>query len=232
MTTVSKRVKANRLKVKESQLYTLVEALTLLKSCQSAKFNETVEVVLKLGIDPKNSAQNVRGTTVLPAGSGRTIRIAVFAQGQKAVEAKEAGADIVGFDDLAEQIKAGKMDFDTLIATPDTMGQVGKLAQVLGPRGLMPNPKLGTVTLNVAQAVREAKAGKIEFRSDKGGLIHCPVGKMNFDASKLQVNIAALIDAVSKAKPASSKGVFLKAMMLSSTMGPGLKIDLSSVGAA
>lgn len=211
------------------KLVSLEEAVSFIKKNATAKFDETIEVSLNLGIDTKQSDQNVRGMIVLPNGTGKTIRVAVFARGPKAEEAKKAGADIVGDDDLAELIQKGEMNFDRVVATPDMMGVVGKLGQVLGPRGLMPNPKLGTVTMDVATAVKNAKGGAVEFRAQKEGIVHAGVGKASFDDAKLLENIRTLVDAVLKAKPATSKGTYLKKAALSSTMGPGVKLDLSSL---
>ncbi len=231
MAKLSKRTKAIRAKVKPNTSYALDEALKLVKETANAKFDESVDVAVVLGIDAKKSDQAVRGSVVLPAGTGKTVRIAVFAQGAKADEAKAAGADIVGFDDLGAKIKGGFMDFDVVIASPDAMRVVGQLGQILGPRGLMPNPKVGTVTPDVAQAVRNAKAGQVQFRADKAGIVHCTVGRASFDADRLKTNIAALVDALNKAKPASSKGIYLKKVALSSTMGIGVRIDPASLTA-
>jgi large subunit ribosomal protein L1 len=210
----------------------VADALSLVKQYATAKFDESIDVAVQLGIDAKKSDQVVRGAVVLPNGTGKTKRVAVFAQGAKAEEAKAAGADIVGMDDLAAEIKAGKMDFDVVIASPDTMRVVGTLGQVLGPRGLMPNPKVGTVTADVAQAVRNAKAGQVQFRVDKAGIVHATIGRRSFDSDKLQGNLQALIDALNKAKPASSKGIYLKKVALSSTMGVGARVDVATIAAA
>jgi large subunit ribosomal protein L1 len=206
-------------------------ALKLVKETANAKFDESIDVAVVLGIDAKKSDQAVRGSVVLPAGTGKSVRVAVFAQGAKAEEATAAGAEVVGFDDLAAKVKAGFMDFDVVIASPDAMRVVGQLGQILGPRGLMPNPKVGTVTPDVALAVRNAKAGQVQFRADKAGIVHCTVGRASFDAGRLKTNIAALVDALNKAKPASSKGIYLRKVALSSTMGIGVRIDPSSLTA-
>ena len=226
---ISKRVKAIQSKVDRNKFYPLDEALSLVKECATAKFDESIDVAVQLGIDAKKSDQVVRGAVVLPAGTGKHVRVAVFAQGEKAEQAKAAGAEIVGMEDLAEQIKAGKIDFDILIASPDTMKIVGTLGQVLGPRGLMPNPKVGTVTPDVATAVKNAKSGQARFRNDKNGIIHASVGLLGFEPKALKENVEALIADVKKLKPAASKGVFLKKISVSSTMGPGLSIDQSSL---
>lgn len=225
----SKRVAANRAKVEAGKLYGLKDAIELVKSCASAKFDESFDVAVQLGIDPRKSDQVVRGACVLPAGTGKTVRVAVFTQGAKAEEAKAAGADIVGFDDLAEQVKGGFMDFDVVIASPDAMRVVGRLGQILGPRGLMPNPKVGTVTPNVAQAVKNAKAGQVQFRADKAGIVHAPIGRASFEADKLESNLKALIEALNKAKPAATKGVYMKKVAISSTMGVGVRVDMSTL---
>lgn len=225
----SKRVAANRAKVEAGKLYGLKDAIELVKSCASAKFDESFDVAVQLGIDPRKSDQVVRGACVLPAGTGKTVRVAVFTQGAKAEEAKAAGADIVGFDDLAEQVKGGFMDFDVVIASPDAMRVVGRLGQILGPRGLMPNPKVGTVTPNVAQAVKNAKAGQVQFRADKAGIVHAPIGRASFEADKLESNLKALIEALNKAKPAAAKGVYMKKVAISSTMGVGVRVDMSTL---
>jgi large subunit ribosomal protein L1 len=232
MTHLTKKQKALVGKVDSNKLYPIGDALELVKQYATAKFDESIDVAVQLGIDAKKSDQVVRGAVVLPNGTGKTKRVAVFAQGAKAEEAKAAGADIVGMDDLAAEIKAGKMDFDVVIASPDTMRIVGTLGQVLGPRGLMPNPKVGTVTPDVATAVRNAKAGQVQFRVDKAGIVHATIGRRSFDSSKLQGNLLALMDALSKAKPASSKGVFLRKVALSSTMGVGARVDVSTITAA
>ena len=232
MAKLTKRQKASAGKVDSLKLYTFDDAITMVKDFAIAKFDESIDVAVQLGIDPKKSDQVVRGAVVLPNGTGKTKRVAVFAQGAKADEARAAGADIVGMDDLAAEIKAGKMDFDVVIASPDTMRVVGTLGQILGPRGLMPNPKVGTVTPDVAQAVRNAKAGQVQFRVDKGGIIHGTIGRRSFESDKLKGNLAALLDALTKAKPASSKGVYLRKVAVSSTMGVGVRVDLQSLTAA
>ena len=232
MAKLTKKAKALQGKVDSLKLYPVADALSLVKQYATAKFDESIDVAVQLGIDAKKSDQVVRGAVVLPNGTGKTKRVAVFAQGAKAEEAKAAGADIVGMDDLAAEIKAGKMDFDVVIASPDTMRVVGALGQVLGPRGLMPNPKVGTVTADVAQAVRNAKAGQVQFRVDKAGIVHATIGRRSFDSDKLQGNLQALIDALNKAKPASSKGIYLKKVALSSTMGVGARVDVATIAAA
>ncbi len=224
-----KREKANDAKVDAQKLYPIAEALELVKSCANAKFDESVDVAVQLGIDPRKSDQAVRGAVVMPAGTGKTVRVAVFAQGAKADEAKEAGADIVGFAELAQEVKGGRMDFDIVIAEPSAMRVVGQLGQILGPRGLMPNPKVGTVTPNVAQAVKNAKAGQVQFRADKAGIIHAPIGRASFEPEKLQTNLKALVEALNKAKPASSKGLYMRKIAISSTMGPGIRVDIQSI---
>ena len=231
MATLTKRQKATAGKVDTNKLYTLDNALVIIKECATAKFDESIDVAVQLGIDAKKSDQVVRGAVVLPNGTGKTKRVAVFAQGVKADEARAAGADIVGMEDLAEQIKAGVMNFDVVIASPDTMRVVGTLGQILGPRGLMPNPKVGTVTPDVAQAVRNAKAGQVQFRVDKGGIVHSTIGRRSFESDKLVGNLRALIEALNKAKPSSSKGVYLRKVALSSTMGVGVRVDTQSIAA-
>jgi large subunit ribosomal protein L1 len=221
----TKRMKTLAPKVDRQKLYPVADALSLVKSTATAKFNESVDVAVNLGVDAKKSDQTVRGAVVMPAGTGKTVRVAVFTQGAKAEEAKAAGADIVGFDDLAAQVKEGKMDFDVVIATPDAMRIVGTLGQILGPRGLMPNPKVGTVTPDVAGAVKNAKAGQVQYRTDKAGIVHASIGRASFTIEQLQSNLSALIEALQKAKPASSKGQYLKKISVSSTMGVGVKID-------
>jgi large subunit ribosomal protein L1 len=208
---------------------TVSEALQLLKDTASAKFSESVDVSVNLGVDPRKSDQMVRGSTVLPRGSGKTVRVAVFAQGEQAEAARQAGADVVGYEDLAEKVKAGEMDFDVAIATPDSMGVVGKLGQILGPRGLMPNPKVGTVTKDVAQAVNNAKGGQVRYRTDKNGIIHCPIGKVAFEVDHLRENLEALLLDLNKAKPSAAKGIYLKKITVSATMGPGIQIDQGSL---
>ena len=232
MTKLTKKQKGLEGKVDSNKLYAVAEALELVKQYATAKFDESIDVAVQLGIDAKKSDQVVRGAVVLPNGTGKTKRVAVFAQGAKAEEAKAAGADIVGMEDLAAEIKAGKMDFDVVIASPDTMRIVGTLGQVLGPRGLMPNPKVGTVTPDVATAVKNAKAGQVQFRVDKAGIVHATIGRRSFDSSKLQGNLIALVDALNKSKPASSKGIFLRKVALSSTMGVGARVDVSTLTAA
>lgn len=228
MAKLTKRQKAIAEKLVPNKLYTIDEAVALLSSLPPAKFKESIDVAINLGVDPRKSDQVVRGATTLPAGTGKTVRVAVFAQGANAEAAKAAGADIVGFDDLAESIQGGNLDFDVVIATPDAMRVVGKLGTVLGPRGLMPNPKVGTVTPDVATAVKNAKAGQARYRVDKAGIIHAGIGQIGFTADAVKQNVEALIGDLKKAKPATSKGVYLKKVTLSSTMGPGLNIDLSS----
>ena len=232
MTKLTKKAKTQAGKVDSLKLYPMADALTLVKQYATAKFDESIDVAVQLGIDAKKSDQVVRGAVVLPNGTGKTKRVAVFAQGAKADEAKAAGADIVCMDDLAAEIKAGKMDFDVVIASPDTMRVVGTLGQILGPRGLMPNPKVGTVTADVAQAVRNAKAGQVQFRVDKAGIVHATIGRRSFDSDKLQGNLRALIDALNKAKPPSSKGIYLRKVALSSTMGVGARVDVATIAAA
>jgi len=219
-------------KMVDKPSYTVLDAMPVLKQAAFAKFDETVEISMRLGVDPKHADQMVRGTVVLPHGLGKTMRVVVIASGEKVREAREAGADEVGGDDLVQKIQGGYMDFDAVVATPDMMKSVGRLGKVLGPRGLMPNPKTGTVTTDVVRAVQEVKAGKVEFRVDKTGIIHCAVGKVSFDASKLVENANALIQSVVKAKPATAKGKYLKSIVVSSTMGPGVPIDVTSVEAA
>ncbi len=231
MTTLTKKTKSFKGKIDSTKLYPLAEALVMVKECATAKFDESIDVAVQLGIDAKKSDQVVRGAVVMPAGTGKTKRVAVFAQGAKAEEAKAAGADIVGMDDLAAEIKAGKMDFDVVIASPDTMRIVGTLGQILGPRGLMPNPKVGTVTPDVAQAVRNAKAGQVQFRVDKAGIIHGTIGRRSFEDGKLVDNLRALIEALNKSKPASSKGIYLRKIAVSSTMGVGVRVDTQTITA-
>jgi large subunit ribosomal protein L1 len=229
MAKLSKRMKAASEKVERGKQYELDEALELLKGTASAKFDESVDAAVNLGVDARKSDQNVRGSTVLPRGTGKTTRVAVFAEGEKAEAATAAGADIVGMDDLAEQVKAGNMDFDVVIATPDAMKLVGQLGQILGPRGLMPNPKVGTVTPNVEKAVQDAKSGQVQFRIDKAGIIHCSIGKASFEADALKENLSALIGALTKAKPSAAKGAYIKRITLSTTMGPGVGVDTSTL---
>ena len=232
MSNLTKKQKTQVGKIDSNKLYPLVDALGLVKEFATAKFDESIDVAVQLGIDAKKSDQVVRGAVVLPNGTGKTKRVAVFAQGAKAEEAKAAGADIVGMEDLAEQIKGGVINFDVVIASPDAMRIVGALGTVLGPRGLMPNPKVGTVTPDVAQAVRNAKAGQVQFRIDKAGIVHGTIGRRSFDDDKLKGNLAALLDALSKAKPASSKGVYLRKVAVSSTMGVGVRVDIGSINPA
>ncbi|MBM3388352.1 MAG: 50S ribosomal protein L1 [Betaproteobacteria bacterium] len=232
MGKLTKKAKSQQGKVDSLKLYTISEAIGLVKDCATAKFDESIDVAVQLGIDAKKSDQVVRGAVVLPNGTGKTKRVAVFAQGAKAEEAKAAGADVVGMEDLAERVKAGDMPFDVVIASPDTMRIVGTLGQILGPRGLMPNPKVGTVTPDVAGAVRNAKAGQVQFRVDKAGIVHSTIGRRSFDNDKLVGNLSALLDALNKAKPASSKGVYLRKLAVSSTMGVGARVDISSVAQA
>jgi large subunit ribosomal protein L1 len=228
-TTVSKRYDAAAGKLTPGRQYPLDEAIGVLKAMPGAKFDESVDLSFRLGVDPKHADQMVRGAVVLPHGIGKTVRVAVFARGEKEREAREAGADTVGAEDLVERVQGGWMDFDTAVATPDLMGQVGRLGKVLGPRGLMPNPKLGTVTFDVGRAVREAKAGKVEFRVDKAGNVHTPVGKRSFSETQLRDNAMALIEAIVRAKPAAAKGTYLRTMTVSSTMGPGVPVDALAV---
>ena len=226
---VSKRYDAAAAKVAADRQYSVEEAVDVLKSMPAAKFDESVDLSFRLGVDPKHADQMVRGAVVLPHGIGKTVRVAVFAKGEKEREAREAGADVVGAEDLVERVQGGWMEFDTAIATPDLMGQVGRLGKVLGPRGLMPNPKLGTVTFDVGRAVREAKAGKVEFRVDKAGNIHTPIGKRSFTPEQLAANALALIEAIIRAKPAAAKGTYLRTLTVSSTMSPGVPIDAQAV---
>ena len=232
MAKLSKRLKEMKAKVDRNKVYAFDNAVAIVKEFATAKFNESIDVAVQLGVDPKKSDQVVRGSVVLPAGTGKTVRVAVFAQGDKAEQAKAAGADIVGMEDLAERVKAGDMPFDIVIASPDTMRIVGTLGQILGPRGLMPNPKVGTVTPDVATAVKNAKAGQVQFRVDKAGIVHGTIGRRSFDNDKLQGNLAALIDALVKAKPATSKGVYLRKVAVSSTMGLGVRVDTQTISAS
>jgi large subunit ribosomal protein L1 len=225
MTHISKRYKALMPKVDRTKLYALADAMKIVKENATAKFNESIDVAINLGIDAKKSDQTVRGSVVLPAGTGKTVRVAVFAQGDKAQAAKDAGADLVGLDDLAAEIKGGKMDFDVVIATPDTMRVVGQLGQILGPRGLMPNPKVGTVTQDVAAAVKNAKAGQVQYRADKTGIVQCTIGRASFTVDALVENMKALLEAVNKSRPTGIKGIYLKKVSVSSTMGVGVRID-------
>jgi large subunit ribosomal protein L1 len=224
-------MKTLKASVDRTKLYPLGDALALVKKNANAKFDESIDVAVNLGIDARKSDQLVRGSVVLPRGTGKSVRVAVFAQGDNAKAAKDAGADIVGFDDLAADVKAGKMDFDVVIATPDAMRVVGALGQILGPRGLMPNPKVGTVTPNVAEAVKNAKAGQVQYRTDKGGIVQCTIGRASFAEDALKENLLALVDALNKAKPAASKGVYLRKIALTSTMGAGVRVDQSTLTA-
>ncbi len=229
MAKVSKRLAALNAQVDNNKLYAVDEAIALVKGAATAKFNESIDVAVNLGVDPRKSDQVVRGSVVLPKGTGKTVRVAVFTQGANAEAAKAAGADIVGFDDLAEQVKAGNLDFDIVIASPDAMRVVGQLGQILGPRGLMPNPKVGTVTPDVATAVKNAKAGQVQYRTDKAGIIHATIGRASFEAADLKENLSALVEALQKAKPAAAKGIYFKKLAVSSTMGVGVRVDTSSV---
>jgi len=229
MAKLTKRQKAIAEKVEPGKQYSVVDAVALLNELSSVGFKESVDVAINLGVDPRKSDQNVRGSSVLPSGTGKDVRVAVFAQGENAEKAKAAGADVVGFEDLAEQIKGGDLNFDVVIATPDAMRVVGQLGQILGPRGLMPNPKVGTVTPDVVTAVNNAKAGQVRFRTDKNGIIHAGVGKVGFEADAIKANLEALLGELKKLKPASAKGVYMKKVTLSTTMGPGLAIDQSSL---
>lgn len=229
MAKVAKRMAAAYEGIDRNKMYTLTEAVSLVKGAAKAKFDESIEIAMNLGVDPRHADQMVRGVVALPHGTGKTVRVAVFARGPKADEAKEAGADLVGAEDLMEQVQAGNMDFDRCIATPDMMGVVGRLGKVLGPRGLMPNPKLGTVTMNVADAVSAAKAGQVQFRVEKAGIVHAGVGRASFSEEQLVENIKSFVDAINKAKPSGAKGVYLKKIAISSTMGPGVKLDVSNV---
>jgi len=231
MANTGKKLKEALAKVDRNKSYPLKEAITLVKSASFVKFDETVDLVVRLGVDPRHADQMVRGAVVLPNGLGKDVRVLVFAKGEKEKEATEAGADYVGAEDLVAKIQGGWFEFDTAIATPDMMGVVGKIGKLLGPRGLMPNPKVGTVTFDVGRAVKESKSGKVEFRVEKAGIIHAPVGKVSFDAEKLQENILALFDALMKAKPPAAKGTYVKKICLSSTMGPGVRCDSSDVSA-
>ena len=232
MAKLTKRQQTQQGKVDSLKLYTVDEAIGIIKEFAVAKFDESIDVAVQLGVDAKKSDQVVRGAVVLPNGTGKTKRVAVFTQGAKADEARAAGADVVGMEDLAEQVKAGIINFDVVIASPDAMRIVGTLGQVLGPRGLMPNPKVGTVTPDVAQAVRNAKAGQVQFRIDKGGIVHGTIGRRSFDTDKLKGNLAALLDALNKAKPASSKGIYLRKVAVSSTMGVGVRVDIGTINPA
>jgi large subunit ribosomal protein L1 len=232
MSKPTKKAKALQGKVDSNKLYPIADALSIVKEAATAKFDESIDVAVQLGIDAKKSDQVVRGAVVLPNGTGKTKRVAVFAQGAKAEEARAAGADVVGMDDLAAEVKAGNLNFDVVIASPDTMRVVGTLGQILGPRGLMPNPKVGTVTADVAKAVRDAKAGQVQFRVDKAGIVHATIGRRSFESDKLTGNLRALIDALNKSKPASSKGVYLRKVAVSSTMGVGVRVDTTSLAEA
>lgn len=227
---MGKKIKSAKEKIEIGKEYSLEEAINLVKECSYAKFDESVDLSINLGIDPKKSDQMVRGSVVLPYGLGKKVRVLVFAKGEKEKEAWDAGADFVGTEDLVDKISKGWLDFDKAVATPDVMGLVGKLGKILGPRGLMPNPKLGTVTFDIARAVKEIKAGKIEYKAEKAGIVHVPIGKVSFDTQKLIDNAKAVIDSVIKAKPATSKGKYLKKLSISSTMGPGIPVDIASLG--
>ena len=231
MAKISKRVQALRAKVDRNRVYPAVEALTLVKECATAKFDESIDISVNLGVDARKSDQLVRGSVVLPAGTGKSVRVAVFAQGDKAELARAAGADVVGFEDLAAEVKAGNINFDLCIATPDAMRVVGQLGQILGPRGLMPNPKVGTVTMDVETAVKNAKAGQVQYRTDKAGIIHATIGRASFSIEALQQNAGAIIEALVKAKPAASKGIYLRRVAVSSTMGTGVKVEPGSISA-
>jgi len=229
MTTLSKRRKALIEKINRDKAYDAAEALALVKSGATAKFDESIDAAVNLGIDAKKSDQAVRGSVVLPAGTGKKVRVAVFAQGDKAQAAKDAGADIVGMEDLAERVKAGNIDFDVVVAAPEAMRVVGQLGQILGPRGLMPNPKVGTVSPDVAGAVKNAKAGQVQFRADKAGIVQCTIGRASFSPDQLRENLAALVEALNRAKPAGAKGIYMRKLSVSSTMGLGVKVDLASL---
>jgi len=231
MANASKRLRAIKEKIDRSRTYPVIDALQLVKETATAKFDESIDIAVNLGVDARKSDQMVRGSVVLPKGTGKTVRVAVFAQGDNVQKAKDAGADIVGFDDLAAEIKGGKMDFDVVIATPDAMRVVGQLGQILGPRGLMPNPKVGTVSADVVTAVKNAKAGQVQYRTDKGGIVHCTIGRASFAVEDLKENLAALIDALQRARPASSKGIYFKRLSVSSTMGAGVRVDQASLTA-
>ena len=231
MATLTKRAKAIRGKVESRKLYPVADAIALVKECAVAKFDESIDVAVQLGVDAKKSDQVVRGSVVLPAGTGKSVRVAVFTQGAKADEARAAGADVVGMEDLAEQVKAGNLNFDIVIASPDAMRVVGGLGQILGPRGLMPNPKVGTVTADVVTAIKNARAGQVQYRTDKAGIIHATIGRASFEPAALRSNLAALVDALARAKPASSKGIYLRKIAVSSTMGIGVRVDTMSLTA-
>ena len=232
MARLSKRVKAIKSQADRQKVHPLLEALSLVKSCATAKFDESIDVAVQLGIDAKKSDQVVRGSVVLPAGTGKTVRVAVFTQGAKADEARAAGADIVGLEDLAEQVKAGNINFDIVIASPDAMRVVGALGQILGPRGLMPNPKVGTVTADVVTAVKNARAGQVQYRTDKAGIVHATIGRASFEVDRLETNLKALVEALNRAKPASAKGVYLRKVAVSSTMGIGVRVDAGTLQAS
>jgi large subunit ribosomal protein L1 len=231
MANTSKRLRAIKEKIDRNRTYPVIDALQLVKETATAKFDESIDIAVNLGVDARKSDQMVRGSVVLPKGTGKSVRVAVFAQGDNVQKAKDAGADIVGFDDLAAEIKGGKMDFDVVIATPDAMRVVGQLGQILGPRGLMPNPKVGTVSADVVTAVKNAKAGQVQYRTDKAGIVHCTIGRASFAVEDLKENLAALIDALQRAKPASSKGIYFKRLSVSSTMGAGVRVDQASLTA-
>jgi large subunit ribosomal protein L1 len=232
MAHIAKKYKAAVAKLDRTKRYKVDEVMSLVKQTATKKFDETVDAAINLGVDPKHADQVVRGAVVLPHGMGKAVKLAVFAKGDKAKEAQEAGADIVGAEDLAEKIQGGFMDFDKLIATPDMMGVVGRLGKILGPRGLMPNPKIGTVTMDLARAVKEQKAGKVEFRVEKAGIVHVPFGKASFDPEKLKANFTAIMEVIYKAKPQTAKGVYVKNVTVSTTMGPGIKVDLAELAAS
>jgi large subunit ribosomal protein L1 len=229
MAKLSKKQKILQGKIVRQKFYPVKEALALVKETATAKFDESVDVAVNLGVDPRKSDQVVRGSVVLPAGTGKSVRVAVFAQGDKAEAARAAGADVVGFDDLAAEVKAGNLNFDIVIATPDAMKVVGQLGQILGPRGLMPNPKVGTVTMDVTTAVKNAKAGQVQYRADKGGIIHATIGRASFSVENLETNLKSLIDALTKAKPATSKGQYLRRIAVAATMGPGIRVDQATL---
>ena len=231
MAYTSKRLRAIKEKIDRSRTYPVMDALQLVKETATAKFDESIDIAVNLGVDARKSDQMVRGSVVLPKGTGKSVRVAVFAQGDNVQKAKDAGADIVGFDDLAAEIKGGKMDFDVVIATPDAMRVVGQLGQILGPRGLMPNPKVGTVSADVVTAVKNAKAGQVQYRTDKAGIVHCTIGRASFAVEDLKENLAALIDALQRAKPSNSKGIYFKRLSVSSTMGAGVRVDQASLTA-
>jgi large subunit ribosomal protein L1 len=229
MAKLSKKQKTLQGKIVRQKFYPVKEALALVKETATAKFDESVDVAVNLGVDPRKSDQVVRGSVVLPAGTGKSVRVAVFAQGDKAEAARAAGADVVGFDDLAAEVKAGNLNFDIVIATPDAMKVVGQLGQILGPRGLMPNPKVGTVTMDVTTAVANAKAGQVQYRTDKGGIVHATIGRASFPVDSLESNLKALIDALTRAKPATSKGQYLRRIAVAATMGPGVRVDQATL---